>query len=129
MWESLTGWVFAEDIGAVCDIVLKEGPEKHGVANYWLSTEVLTGPEVADILSEVSGQNIKANITGPETLEAYLPQIKSPSVRAYIGSAVITMRLGSDSKIWNQNVVHDDVKTVVGRPGITMKEWAKNYFK
>ncbi|WP_432724427.1 hypothetical protein [Staphylococcus equorum] len=120
--------MFAEDIGAVSEIVLKEGPEKHGGANYWLSTEMFIGTEVADILSEVSGQNIKANITGPETLEAYLPQIKSPSVRAYIGSSVITMRLGSDSNIWNQNVVHDDVKTVVGRPGITMKEWTKKLF-
>lgn len=123
------GWVFAEDIGAISATVLREGPEKHGGSNYWLSTEVLTGPEVADILSEVSGQNIKANITGPEALEAYLPQIESPSVRSYMESAVITMRLGSENKIWNQNVVHDDVKTVVGRPGITMKEWAKDYFK
>ncbi|MCD8872237.1 NAD-dependent epimerase/dehydratase family protein [Staphylococcus gallinarum] len=123
------GWVFAEDIGAVSAKVLKEGPDKHGGANYWLSTEVLTSLEVADILSEVSGQNIEVNMGSPETVEAYISQIESPSVRAYMESAVITMKLGLENKIWNQNIIHDDVKTVVGRPGITMKEWAKDYFK
>lgn len=129
-WGNATqGWVFAEDIGAVIATVLREGPEKHGNANYWLSTEVLTSSEVADILSEVSGQDIKANIAGPEGLEAYISQIESPSVRAYMESALITMKLGSENKIWNQNIVHDDVKTVLGRPGITMERWAKGYFK
>lgn len=50
------GWVFASDIGAVAAAVLGEGPAKHGGANYWLSTEVLTGPEVVYMQLAVAGE-------------------------------------------------------------------------
>ena len=121
------GWVFTADIAAVAATVLREGPEKHGGANYWLSTEVLTGPEVADILSAATGKVIKCNALSPENLKEYVNQIKSIPVRAYMESAYITMQLAAAGKMSAQTVVHDDVLTVLGRPGITMAEWARQY--
>jgi NAD(P)H dehydrogenase (quinone) len=121
------GWVFATDIAAVAAAVLREGPEKHGGANYWLSTEVLTGPEVADILTAATGKVIKCNALGPNSLKEYINQISSIPVRAYMESAYITMQLAAAGEMSAQTVVHDDVLTVLGRPGITMAEWARQY--
>lgn len=128
-WSDMPqGWVFAADIAAVAAAVLREGPEKHGSANYWLSTEVLTGPEVADILTAASGKEIKCIALDPASLEAYVTQITSVPERAYMESAIITMELAAAGQMTAQTVVRDDVLTVLGRPGITMAEWAQQNF-
>lgn len=125
-WDDMPqGWVFAQDIAAVASAVLREGPEKHGSANYWLSTEVLTGPEVADILTEASGKEIKCITLDPADSEAYAAQITTVPERAYMESAAITMKLAAAGKMPLQTVVHDDVLTVLGRPGTTMAEWGR----
>ncbi|QIH34091.1 MULTISPECIES: NmrA family NAD(P)-binding protein [Sphingobacterium] len=123
--EAKQGWVFASDIAEVAAAVLREGPQKHGGANYFLSTEVLTGPEVANILSKATGKDIKCNVQGPEALKAYIEQIPSVPVKAYMESALITMELAKSGKMEAQTVVKDDVMTVLGRPGLTMEQWAK----
>ncbi|MGG4147678.1 NmrA family NAD(P)-binding protein [Paenibacillus algorifonticola] len=125
-WRDMPqGWVFAADIAAVAATVLREGPEKHGGANYWLSTEVLTGPEVANILTEASGKEIKCITLDPASLEAHVAQISTVPERAYMESAVITMKLAAAGQMTAQTVVRDDVLTVLGRPGTTMTEWAR----
>ncbi|OMF87571.1 NmrA family NAD(P)-binding protein [Paenibacillus sp. FSL R7-0273] len=129
-WRDMPqGWVFAADIAAVAATVLREGPEKHGDANYWLSTEVLTGPEVANILTEASGKEIKCITLDPASLEAYVAQISTVPERAYMESAVITMKLAAAGQMTAQTVVRDDVLTVLGRPGTTMTEWARQKLK
>lgn len=119
------GWVFASDIGAVAAAVLREGPAKHGGANYWLSTEVLTGPEVADILSEASGTEIKCLMLGPEAMQAVADKLPTIPERDYMESAVTYMELAAAGALKFQTVVRDDVQTVLGRPGLTMAQWAK----
>lgn len=125
--EAKQGWVFASDIGAVAAAVLREGPEKHNGADYFLSTEVLTGPEVAAILSEASGKEIICKIKNPEDLKRYLDHVPTIPMKAYMESAIITMELAKANKMKAQTVVKDDVETVLGRPGLTMAEWAKEY--
>lgn len=119
------GWVFASDIAAVAAEVLREGPEKHGNANYFMSTEVLTATQVSTILSEHAGREIKFVANPLSYLKAYIDTIPSIPVKAYMESALITMKLTSEGKMPTQNTQKDDVQTVLGRPGLTMKEWAK----
>ncbi|MBD3906301.1 NmrA family NAD(P)-binding protein [Chryseobacterium sp. Ch-15] len=126
--EAKQGWVFASDIGAVAAALLREGPEKHNAKDYFLSVEVLTGPEVAGIISKASGKEIKCNAQTPDGLKAYIDQIPSVSVKAYMESAYITMKFGYERKMEAQTVVKDDVMTVLGRPGLTMEHWARQYF-
>ncbi|MGZ3393785.1 MAG: SDR family oxidoreductase [Isosphaeraceae bacterium] len=38
------GWVAVRDIAAVAAAVLRDGPARHGGKDYWLSTEVASGP-------------------------------------------------------------------------------------
>lgn len=127
--EGSQGWVFASDIAAVAAEVLRSGPKKHAGADYYLSTEVLTGPEVAQILSEASGKNIACNLYGPEEQKAFAEKIESVSVRSYMESATITMELAQSGRMEFQNVVRDDVMKVLGRPGLTMEEWARQNLK
>ncbi|WP_339097809.1 NmrA family NAD(P)-binding protein [Pectobacterium brasiliense] len=123
------GWVCSADIAAVAAAVLREGPEKHSSKNYWLSVEVLTSPEIATILSEVSGREIKYVAHDVSVLADMVSNIPSVPVRAYMESAVITMKLATTGKLQSQTVVRDDIQTVLGRPGTTMKQWAECYFK
>jgi len=130
LWnDAQQGWVFAEDIAAVAATVLREGPEKHSNANYWLSTEVLTGPEVADIFTKTTGKKITCNVLDPSVLETNLPPISNVGERAYMESAAITMKLAAAGQMTAQTVVRDDVLTVLGRPGTTMAEWALQNLK
>ncbi len=123
--EAALGWVCAADIAAVAAAVLREGPTKHGSENYWLSTEVATGPQIADILSEALGTTITCSLSGPDDLAAYVRSIPSAADRLYMDSAVATMRQTVLGNMGFQAVVRDDVQTVLGRPGTTVEEWAR----
>jgi NAD(P)H dehydrogenase (quinone) len=122
------GWVFAADIAAVAARVLRDGPDKHHGANYWLSTEVLTGPEIAKILTRVLGQEIRCNTLNPIDLKPFIDQIPETFVKAYMESAYITMELAASGNMQLQTIVRDDVQTVLGRPGTTVERWANQYF-
>lgn len=80
---------------------------------------------MATILSETSGKQIKCNVLNPEDLQSMIEQIPSISAKAYMESANITMQLAKEGKMKAQTIVKDDVLTVLGRPGLTMAEWAK----
>ena len=122
------GWVCTKDIGEVAATVLREGPEKHNGKDYYLSIEILTISEIAKILSDEAGFEIKFIDINKEEQEKMFNKITSPGVRNYMESAQITMNLTRNEKFKAQNEVNDDVLTVVGRPGTKMKEWAKEYF-
>jgi uncharacterized protein YbjT (DUF2867 family) len=126
--DAKQGWVCTKDIGEVAATVLREGPEKHNGKDYYLSIEVLTFSEVAKILSDAAGVEIKFIDINKEQQEQMFNKIKSPGIRNYMESAQITMDLTRNGKFKAQNEVNDDVLTVVGRPGTKMKEWAKEYF-
>jgi NAD(P)H dehydrogenase (quinone) len=70
-WEKQRmGWVAASDIAAFAAKVQIEGPRKHHRRNYWMSTEALDGSDVAAILSEVTGRNIKSKMQGADDAKA-----------------------------------------------------------
>ena len=62
--ERCVGWIALKDLAAVAAAVLRQGPQRHGGQDYWLSPEVLTGPQVADILSDVLGTKIGYSFGG-----------------------------------------------------------------
>jgi uncharacterized protein YbjT (DUF2867 family) len=123
------GWVFSRDIAAVAAAVLREGPEKHGGANYWLSVEVLTGTEVAHIVSKASGKEIRCLTLAPDDLRSDVGRIPSAPERAYMESAVICMERAAAGEMEFQTVVRDDVQTVLGRPGTTVAQWAREHLR
>lgn len=121
------GWVCTADIAAVAAAALREGPDKHGGKDYYLSVEVLRGTEVAEILSDHFGREIKYVPMGGGDQKAFASTIQDVGVRYYMDSAAITMDLAAAGKMGYQAVVRDDVQTVLGRPGMSMADWAKKY--
>ena len=85
--------------------------------------------EVAKILSDVAGYEIKVNDINKEQQEKMFSVISSPGARSYMESAQITMELTRNEKFKPQNELNDDVLTVVGRPGTKMKDWAVECFE
>jgi NAD(P)H dehydrogenase (quinone) len=61
----------------------------------------------------------------PDNLIDLINGIPSGSMKAYMESAVITMKLAISGEMTAQTIVRDDVLTVLGRPGTTMAEWAR----
>ena len=118
------GWIAASDIAAVAAAVLNQGPEKHQECDYWLSTEVLGGSEVAAILSEVTGRNIGYNLQGPEEFKALISSLGDQVEPWYAAGGVDFMRQVSDGRMGYIGTIRDDIPYVLGRPGTTLREWA-----
>ncbi|MBB2903405.1 uncharacterized protein YbjT (DUF2867 family) [Kineococcus radiotolerans] len=124
-WQNAArGWVSAGDIAAVAAAVLREGPDVHAGKSYGLSTEVLTGTQVAEILSDALGTTITCTAEDLEGLEAHVQTLTDAGVRLYMESAVQTMQQSINGNMASTAIVHDDVLTVLGRPGTTMARWA-----
>ena len=87
------GWVSTKNIGVVAATVLREGQEKHNGKDYYLSIEILTFSEIAKILSDADGVEIKFININKEQQEQMFSKITSPGIRNYMESAQITMDL------------------------------------
>lgn len=124
--EAQQGWIGASDIGAVAAAVLREGPEKHGGKHYWMSIELLSGDDVAEVLTDVLGREITCRKASPDTIDQAAEQAP-PGMGLYLQSAAIKMRLAASGELPVELQVRDDVLTVLGRPGLTVAEWAKKH--
>jgi NAD(P)H dehydrogenase (quinone) len=68
MGDKRVGWVAGDDIAAVAAKVLAEGPGCHAGKNYFLSTDVLNGTEIAGVLSRATDRTIRTLIMTPDDL-------------------------------------------------------------
>jgi uncharacterized protein YbjT (DUF2867 family) len=118
------GWIALADVAAVAATALREGPEKHGGQDYWLSTEVLSGPEAASILTDVLGRPIRCDLKSPDDLKALLLHPDSPMERNYAEAVVEFMRQVIDGRMGYVGTVRDDVPFVTGRPSTSFRQWA-----
>jgi uncharacterized protein YbjT (DUF2867 family) len=101
-WEKQRmGWIAAADIAAIAAKALREGPRKHHGQNYWMSTEALDGPEVAAILSEVTGRNIKCDIRGADDFKALVQASHIPMESWYAEGGVEFLRQVIDGRMGN----------------------------
>jgi NAD(P)H dehydrogenase (quinone) len=118
------GWIAARDIAAVAAIVLRQGPARHGAKEYWLSTEVASGPEAAAIFSEALGREIRCEIRGPEDFMASIADRNITVESWYAEAGVEFNRQVIDGRMGYIGTVRDDVEFVTGRPSTSLREWA-----
>jgi NAD(P)H dehydrogenase (quinone) len=118
------GWVAAHDIAAVAAAVLREGPSRHGGKDYWLSTEVASGPEVAAILTASLGREFRCEAYGPAELAAAYASGGVAVERWYAAGTVQFSRQVLDGRMGYIGTVRDDVSVVTGRPALTLSQWA-----
>lgn len=121
--EYRTGWVAAADIALVAATALQEGPAKHAGKEYWLSSDVATGPELAKLLSELLGKEITANVLGPAEFQAIFTSASIPVESWYADGGVEIMRQVVDGRMGYLGSVRDDVPHVTGKHALTLKQW------
>jgi NAD(P)H dehydrogenase (quinone) len=118
------GWIAARDIAAVAATVLRQGPTRHGAKEYWLSTEVASGPEAASIFSEVLGRDIRCEVRGPDDFLASIAGRNITVESWYAEAGVEFNRQVIDGRMGDIGTVRDDVEFVTGRPSTSLREWA-----
>ncbi|ROQ60401.1 uncharacterized protein YbjT (DUF2867 family) [Rathayibacter sp. PhB152] len=118
------GWIAARDIAAVAATVLRQGPSRHSGKEYWLSTEVASGPEVAAVFSEVLDREIRCDLRGPDDFLASLAARGATVESWYAEAGVEFNRQVLDGRMGYIGTVRDDVQFVTGRPSTSLREWA-----
>jgi NAD(P)H dehydrogenase (quinone) len=118
------GWIAARDIAAVAATVLRQGPQRHSGKEYWLSTEVASGPEAAAIFSDALGREIRCEIRGPEDFMASIADRNITVESWYAEAGVEFNRQVIDGRMGYIGTVRDDVEFVTGRPSTSLRTWA-----
>jgi NAD(P)H dehydrogenase (quinone) len=131
MGDKRVGWVASDDIAAVAAKVLAEGPERHAGKNYYLSTDVLNGMEVAGVLSRATDRPIQALVMTPDDLALGVAsgQVVMPgNIEAnYAASMLEWARQTFDGRMAYSAVMTDTVATLLGRPPINLEDWARQH--
>ena len=131
MGDKRVGWVASDDIAAVAAKVLAEGSERHAGKNYYLSTDVLNGTEVAGVLSRATARPVRALVMTPDDLAVGIAsgQVVMPGyVEAnYAASMLEWARQTCDGRMDYSAVTTDTVATLLGRPPISLEDWARQH--
>ncbi|WP_026630463.1 NmrA family NAD(P)-binding protein [Dyadobacter alkalitolerans] len=118
------GYIASSDIAAVAAKALLEGPQRHGGQHYWLSVESFNGQEIAELLSEVTGVEIKHENKGLEGFVELVETLTSQGAESWYTRAnidFVTQML--DGRMSYMSMVQNDIPYVLGRPAKTLQEF------
>jgi hypothetical protein len=87
----------------------------------------LDGPEVAAILSDVTGRDIKCDIQGADGFKALFQSSPIQVESWYAEGGVEFMRQVIDGRMSNISSVREDAPYILGRPAVTVREWATQH--
>jgi len=119
--KASTSFIDVRDIGEVAARVLTE--EGHENTAYSLTgPEALTYGEVAEILSDVLGRQIR--YTRPSPLRFYIRSRRRGTPRKF---ALIMVALYTATRFGSGERITDDVQRLLGRPPISMRRFAEDY--
>jgi len=116
---ALNLWIISSDF-----VLRPRDPERHGGQDYWLSFEVVSGPEVATILTDVLGQEVRCDVKGPDDFKAFLAFSNIPIDSWYAAGVVEFMQQVMDGRMGYIGTVRDDGPFVTGRPSTGFRRWA-----
>ena len=114
-------WVAADDMASVAVEALRH-PERHAGKTYPLAVEALSFPDVADILSEVTGNRVEyrprpASLLQPILLKQGMEPVYATSLAAGVAAIEAgTMPLAG--------AVYDTVEAVTGRKPVLWRDFA-----
>lgn len=119
------GWIASRDLAEVAATVLRQGPEKHGNRDYWMSTETHSGSEIAAILSEELGRKVVCDLKSPEEFEALFLAGALQVESWYAKGAVDFCVQVADGRMGYIGTVKDDVPYLLGRPATSLRQWIR----
>lgn len=128
MGDRQVGWIANDDIAAVAAEVLAEGPATHAGQDYYLSTDLLNGAQVAEILTAALGREIPAHVATPDDLlrmiEAGVSVAPSNMDAAYAASTLTWVRQTYEGRMDYSAVTTSTVQDLLGREPIHLSSWA-----
>lgn len=122
--DTKVGWIALEDVAEAAVKILVEGPAKHHGKDYWFSTESLNLQEVAQVLTDVTGQKFQADCQPPEQ---FLKDWSSGKeyIDPYFASVEEVFKQIVDGRMAYASEVRDDLPMLIGRKGMSLKEWVQ----
>jgi NAD(P)H dehydrogenase (quinone) len=128
MGDKQVGWIANDDIAAVVAKVLAEGPDRHAGKDYYLSTDLLNGAQVAEVLTAALGREIPAQVLTPDDLlrmiEAGLGVAPANMDAAYAASTLIWARQTFEGRMDYSALTTSTVQDLLGREPIHLAAWA-----
>jgi uncharacterized protein YbjT (DUF2867 family) len=128
MGDKQVGWIAGGDIAAVAAKVLAEGPDTHAGKDYYLSTDLLNGAQVAEVLTAALGREIPAQVLTPDDLlrmiEAGVSVAPAGMDAAYAASTLIWARQTYEGRMDYSAVTTSTVQDLLGREPIHLASWA-----
>lgn len=118
------GYVASSDIAAVAAKALVDGPRRHGGQHYWLSVETFNGQEIAELLSDVTGLEIKYENKGLQGFKELIDTLLANGAESWYTKAnidFVTQML--DGRMSYMSMVQNDIPYVLGRPAKTLREF------
>ena len=128
MGDGAAGWTAADDIAAVAAKVLAEGPEPHSGRDYYLSTDVFDGPQLAKVLSKSLGRRVTAQVIKPDVLKEALDAKAVPLPAGmdvpFSLSMLELVRQVDDGRLAYAATRTNTIQRLLGREPITLANWA-----
>jgi NAD(P)H dehydrogenase (quinone) len=128
MGDKQVGWIASDDIAAVAAKVLAEGSETHAGKDYFLSTDLLNGAQVAEVLTAALGREIPAQVLNPDDLlriaEAGENVAPANMDSAYAASTLIWARQTYQGRMDYSAVTTSTVQDLLGREPTHLASWA-----
>ncbi|MEJ2881018.1 NmrA family NAD(P)-binding protein [Pedobacter sp. GR22-6] len=124
-WEDRrVGYIASSDIAAVAAEVLVGGPERHAGEHYWLSVESFNGKEIAQLMSEVTGLEIKCEEKGVEEFKQLIEAWIAKGADSWYASANIDfVKQMLDGRMSYMSMVQNDIPYILGRQAKTVREF------
>lgn len=117
------GWIALEDVGEATAKIFAEG-EKHFGKDYWFSTEVATLDELVKAFNDATGKKLVADDKAPsQFLKDFFPD--GNNIDAYFRGVSDSFFQILDGRMAYVGTVRDDVPTLLGRPGMSIRQWAE----
>jgi hypothetical protein len=104
--------------------VFRDGPQRHGSKDYYLSTETMTASELATAFSEVLDRPIRCNFLDAAEMEALFKKGTVEVEDWYARSSFELLTQFNDGRMGYMGTVKDDVPYLLGRPAIGVRAWA-----
>lgn len=122
--EQRVSWIAADDIAAVAAAALRD-PERHRGKSYQLAVEALSFPQIARLLSEITGRRVEyLPRPAAELLEILLKQGMDPVYAASLAAGIAGLEAGL---LPLADTVTDTVEIVTGRKPINWHDFAMRH--
>jgi uncharacterized protein YbjT (DUF2867 family) len=122
--DKKVGWIALEDVAVAAAKIIADGPALHSGKDYWFSTESLNIYEVAKVFSEITGKNFVADAKAPEEFINDFGGDRKCIDPYFLGAEEFFKQI-VDGRMAYISEVRDDLPQLIGRKGITLKEWAE----